>query len=327
MTMCRALIERAAPIGVGVLIVIGLAAAACDTAPLTAPTNSSITMSISTAVLPVGGTAEITAFVSEQGGTPVQNGTMVRFATNLGRVDPVQVETRKGFAVTTFHAGDTTGVADIRATSGAIGAASGTTGNLVQITVFDPQQVETVTLTANPGSVPATGGTVDLIATVVAVTRGPAVGVPVTFTASDGQLAATRVVTDGNGQARTQLTTSRAATVTANSGTKTSNAVTVAVQTPPPTPNVTLAATPETATNLGQRWNFTATVTGTDALSLPSRYDWDFGDGVTLTTNGNLTSHVYTIGGIKRTVSVRVTLANGQAVSTTTEIIIAVLPP
>lgn len=330
MIMRRFLIERAAPLGACALVVFGMAAAGCDKVPLTAPTNSSIMVSTSAALLPVGGNAQITAFVSEQAGTPVQNGTKVRFATNLGGFDPVEVDTRNGFAVTTFNAGDITGVADVRAMSGAIGGSTGGTttgGNMVQITIFDPQQVETVTLTANPGSVPSTGGTVELVATVVAVTGRPAIGVPVTFTASDGQLAAIRVVTDGVGQARTQLTTNRAATVTASTGAKTSNSVSVTVQNPPPTPNVTLAAASEPATNLGQRWTFTATVTGTDASSLPSRYEWDFGDGITLTTNGNNTSHVYTTGGVRRTVIVRVTLANGATISASTDIIIAVLPP
>ena len=43
------------------------------------------------------------AFVAEAGGTPVQNGTTVRFTTNLGRVDPVEAQTRNGMAIDDVH--------------------------------------------------------------------------------------------------------------------------------------------------------------------------------------------------------------------------------
>ena len=48
---------------------------ACDTAQLLAPTRSTITISAPTQILANGGTAEITAYVLEEAGTPVHNGT------------------------------------------------------------------------------------------------------------------------------------------------------------------------------------------------------------------------------------------------------------
>ena len=75
------------------------------------------------------GVTEISAYVIEQAGTAVQNGTSVRFTTSLGRVDPVEVETHNGMATTTFFAGDVSGVAEVRATSGNAGA--GTTTSVV----------------------------------------------------------------------------------------------------------------------------------------------------------------------------------------------------
>ena len=112
--------------GAAALALAQLAVIACDTMQLAAPTNSTVTVTSGALVLPAGGSTAVSAFVAESSGTPVQNGTSVRFTTTLGRVDPVEAQTRNGIAVTMFHAGDISGVADIRATSGSTGG--GTTG-------------------------------------------------------------------------------------------------------------------------------------------------------------------------------------------------------
>ncbi len=326
MTMYRILIDRAAPVGACALIVLALAAAGCDTVPLTAPTNSTVTVTASTTVVPAGGTADVSAFVAEPGGTPVQNGTTVRFTTNLGRVDPVEVQTRNGLATTTFRADENSGVAEIRATSGGAGGGSGATAtNVVQISVGSAA-VDSVTLRASPASVPSTGGTVELVASVIGVGGRALSNVPVSFAASEGQLVAIRVLSDTAGEARTQLTTDRTATVTATAGTKTSPVVTVVRRDPPPTPNASLAATSEAPTSLGPRGAVTATAAGPDPNSLPSRFDWDFGDGTTALTNGNVTAHVFTVELVRRVVSVKVTLSNGQTLTATTEIIVGDFP-
>lgn len=311
--------------------VLGLAAfaAACNS-PLLAPSSSSVTISAGSRAIPLGGSTTVNAFVAEQSGTPVQNGTLVRFDTSLGRVDPVEAETRNGTATTTFFGGDAQGVADVRATSGSIGSASGASSatNVVQISVGEA--VEAVTLSANPGSVPSTGGTVNLLAVVVATSGRGVANVPVTFTSSEGQLSSSRATTDAAGEARVTLNTDRTATVTASAGTKTSNQVTVTRRDPAPAPNVTFSSvTSETATAQGQRWTFTATVTGTDNTTLPTTYEWSFGDDTpTVTTNGNTTAHVYatTTVRVPRTVSVRVTLANGQTIAASMDILVASFP-
>ena len=91
-----------------------IAAVACDTMPLTAPSGSALTISAGSTFVDPGGTTQITAYVVESSGTAVQNGTTVHFATNLGHVDPVDALTTNGYAVATFMAGDSSGVADIR---------------------------------------------------------------------------------------------------------------------------------------------------------------------------------------------------------------------
>src|SRR3970040_70169 len=106
---------------VGISLTLALMAAGCDKAQLLAPTGSTGTLTAGGIGLPTGRTTQVTAFVSESSGTPVQNGTMVRFTTNLGQVDPVEVQTSNGYAVASFMAGDSAGVAEVRATSGGIG--------------------------------------------------------------------------------------------------------------------------------------------------------------------------------------------------------------
>jgi hypothetical protein len=318
--------------GAAALALAQLAVIACDKMPLVAPTASTVTVTSGALVLPAGGSTEVSAFVAESGGTPVQNGTAVRFATNLGRVDPVEAQTRNGMAITTFHAGEVSGIADVRATSGATGgtASTGGTGtttttstNVVQITI-GAAAVDTVTLRANPSFVQSRGGTVELVAGVLGAGGRSLSGVPVTFTTTEGTLSANRVTSDESGEARTSLTTERTATVTATAGTKTSAPVTVTRRDPPPVPTVTLAGTAGAATvGVGQLWTFTATVAGTDANTLPQRFRWNFGDDSEATTNGNTTSHVYTTPLVRRVVTVEVTMSNGETISAVTEIIIA----
>src|SRR6187401_1918817 len=52
---------------------------ACDKVPLTSPTGSTITLTIDKTAVPIGGTAQLTAVVSEASGTPPHDGTMVTF--------------------------------------------------------------------------------------------------------------------------------------------------------------------------------------------------------------------------------------------------------
>src|SRR5687767_10075493 len=79
-----------------ILAVVALAA--CDKVPLLAPTQSTITLTVSTTALGVNGTAQVIATVIEQSGTPVQNGTVVTFTGSLGSFDPPESSTTNGKA-------------------------------------------------------------------------------------------------------------------------------------------------------------------------------------------------------------------------------------
>lgn len=287
--------------------------AACERVQLLAPTNSTITVSAPSRVLPLGGSTEVTAFVTEQGGTPVQNGTFVRFTTTLGTVNPVEVETRNGLALTTFLAGNTSGVAEVRATSGgATGTtttgtgttATTTTTNVVQITI-GAAAVNTVTLRANPGSVSPGGGTVELIASVVAENGRALEGIQVTFNTDQGTLSSAVATTNSSGEARTNLTAGQKATVTATAGTKTSTAVIVDVRTGP---GVTIACTPASgsgncaavqASSSGNTATVVFTVAKGASTSNLRSATIDFGDGTSQSlgnlAGGNATvTHTYT---------------------------------
>jgi adhesin/invasin len=227
----------------GCVVLLALVAGACDTVPLTAPTGSSVTISTASSVVPTGGTTEVTAFVLEGSGTAAQNGTSVRFTTNLGRMEPIEAQTKNGYATSTFVAGDVSGVADVTASSGGIGAGtSGGTGtdgnatattsgsNSVKITVGAAAS-ETVVLNASRSTVPQGGGTVTLIASVLDINGNRLRNAPINFSTTAGTLSATVATTDVNGEARVELTTNREATVTARAGAK-SATLNITVDTP-----------------------------------------------------------------------------------------------
>ena len=324
--------------GVVALGLTAVLAVACDTVPLTAPASSSITLTAPTRTLPTGGSTELSAQVVEPGGTPVQNGTSVRFTTNLGRVDPVETQTHNGVATTRFFAGDVSGAAEVKATSGGSGSATTGTGsttvtNAVTILVGSAA-VDAVTVRTSAGSVPATGGSVDIVAQVfstggtngtTAVSGGPMPGVAVTFSTTAGTLSGTREVTDGNGEAKVRLTTDANATVTATAGTK-SGTVAIQALNPVATPTIALGATGATATSVAQLWTFTATVANNAAVGSPVQFEWNFGDGFTTNTGGPSTSHAYTQELKVFTATVRAIFANGTAVSASTDIVTADFP-
>jgi hypothetical protein len=214
------------------LVVVVALVAACDKVPLLAPNNSTINLSANSLIVPTNGTTGLTAFVTESSGTPVQNGTTVRFTTSLGTVSPAETQTTNGIAVATFQAGTSSGVAEVHAISGGATGSSTTSGttttttNTVKITV-GAAAVNAITLRANPSSVGTGGGSVELVASVVTESGGPVQNVPVTFNADQGILTVQTVPTDANGEARTVLTTTQKTTVTATAGTKTSSAVIV----------------------------------------------------------------------------------------------------
>jgi hypothetical protein len=322
------------------LLAVAVLVAGCDSVPLLAPTQSTITISAGARVLPPNGTTEIMAVVTEQSGTPVHNGTTVMFTTTLGRLEPAEAQTHNGVAVTTFFAANSSGVARIQALSG---AASGgeNTANAIEITV-GAAAVNTVTLRANPGSVGPNGGSVELIATVVSEAGQPLEGIGVTFTTDQGSLGATNVMTNAAGEARTQLATTQQSVVSATAGTKTSSNVTVTVRSGP---ILTISCAPAagTGTCAAVQANATSntatvvfTVTRPTGSSTLRNATINFGDGSSQNL-GNLAggtatvTHTYTgpSGSTPNTytATVEATDINGETAAVSAPVVVTQKPP
>lgn len=202
-------------------LVLGVVLVGCDKAPLTAPTDSAVTLFANNTVVALNGSVEITANVTEPGGVPVQNGTQVVFTTTLGSLEPAEARTSSGRATVRLIAGAASGLAQVRAFSG------GAQAEALEIRVGAAAAAQ-VAVSASPSAVGTNGGTVEILAVATGDTNQRLPGVPVTFSTNAGTLRDTTVTTDGNGEARTLLTTTREATVTATIGTV-SNSTTVRV--------------------------------------------------------------------------------------------------
>ena len=304
---------------VGLLVVLVFCGAGCDKAQLLAPSESTVTLTAASIVLPTGGSTQVTAFVAEKSGTPVQNGTAVRFTANLGRVEPVEVQTYNGYAVSTFLAGDFAGVAEVRANSGVAGGSVGEAegsqaSNVVQITIGGAA-ASAVLVTASPSSVPSGGGTVTIIASVLDASGNRLRNVVVSFATDAGTLSQTSATTDANGEARVQLTTSRQAIVTARAGGQSATA-TVTVNAP-----IQITAAPASGTIAT---TFTFTVTPAQG-SAPVSVDVDFGDGQTASlgaiTAPTSVAHQYSSTGPK---TVRATQVNADGSTSSGVVVVAV---
>jgi len=248
-------------------IVVGGFLVGCDKAPLTAPTDSAVTLFANNTVVALHGSVEITASVTEPGGVPVQNGTQVVFTTTLGSIEPAEARTSSGRATVRLNAGPASGLAQVRAFSG------GAQAEALEIRV-GAAAATTITVGASPSAVGPNGGTVEILAVATGENNQRLPGVPVNFSTTAGSLSTSTVITDGNGEARTHLTTTREATVTAAIGSVSAN-TTVRVTT---RPIITLTP-PSTAIGEGETATFTINVqpqTNGDAVR---DVVIDFGDG------------------------------------------------
>jgi hypothetical protein len=109
------------------LIVIAGAYLGCSQAIMTAPAGSTIKLYANPKFIPAyGGVSVITAVVTEPAGTPVADGTVVQFFTDLGSIDE-QGKTNDGVARVNLVSDSRSGTATVTAISG--GAAAGTSSD------------------------------------------------------------------------------------------------------------------------------------------------------------------------------------------------------
>jgi hypothetical protein len=129
------------------------------------------------------------------------------------------------------------------------------------------QAPATVALSANPSTVPPSGGTVVLTAVVLDASGNRLPNVPVSFSTTFGTLSATQATTNANGEATVELVTNGATTVTARAGTVSGTAQIT------PGGAISLTVNP-TSGQIGANFNFTVTpASGAQNVSI------DFGDG------------------------------------------------
>jgi len=275
---------------------------ACSKVPLLAPTGSQITLTASATTLPINGTTQLIAQVVESAGTPPQDGTLVVFTTTLGTIQPSQAETSGGRVVVTFLAGTSSGTATITATSGGAGggttstpptggaAATSTSANVVKIAV-GAAAVGGLTISANPATVSASGGTSTITASVRDSNGNVLPGVPVAFTADNGSVNPAVATSDQSGNAQTILTTTKVSKVTATAGVGSGSGTTAtAGQSATVTVNVnsltgiTVGTAVPPSPTVGQSVTFPLTY-GTDVNASPIQsVTVDFGDGSRPTT-------------------------------------------
>lgn len=307
---------------------------ACDKVPLLAPTGSVITLFAGTNTVSLNSEITIIATVIENGsapatgtgtgtsttsragaGTPVQNGTLISFTTTLGRIEPSEARTHNGQVSVKFISGGASGNATITAYSG---GASAQIANLKIGTAAAGR----VLVTTTPQSLGASGGSVQVVASVTDEGGNPLSGIPVTFATDKGSLSPATATTDASGNATVTLTTtSGPVNITATAGAQQGKAVV--------TVNARslggFTASPA-ATSAGVPVTFTVTPgTGSNISSVRV----DFGDGTSQNLGAisgpSTVSHVYTRAGTY-TPTVTATDASGDAQTLSTTVIIGSLP-
>ncbi len=259
----------------GVLLAGALGLAGCDKVPLLAPSESTISLATNSAIVQANGTAHISATVLESSGTPVQNGTSVTFSTNFGTLSATEARTTNGVATVDFLAGGQSGIAEVRAASG---AAQPDDTVPLKLTVGGAA-ASRIQLSANPGSVPVSGGSTTISALVVGASGDPLSGVPVSFSTDAGALSASFATTGSNGTAQVTLTASKDATVTATAGGTDSTAPVTATLHVLATTLPTLAVDVTTATPTEDLPTIFRITAGSAAQDSFQSVTIDFGDG------------------------------------------------
>jgi hypothetical protein len=291
---------------------------ACDRVPLTSPTGSTISVSIDRDTLPIGGTATVTAVVTEVSGTAVHNGTMVTFQPSLGRTDPVEAPTVNGKATVTYMAGTTSGTGVIHAFSGSARTGSGNSSAGGVTIKVGTAGADRVSVRTEPINVPVSGGTVVVVASLFDAGGNPIINTPLSFSSDFGALSSNSATTDGNGDARVQLTTNRTTVITVAAGAKSQSFTLSALN--PPAVTLTCGTAGANTASVGVPVTCTITppvVSGNSSTSAPITnvtINWGDGSGeipLGALTTATLVAHTYTTAGLFQ-VTAAATDANSQ---------------
>jgi hypothetical protein len=304
--MKRVFARRLLPATVAILVACG-----CDRAPLVAPVASTISVFSPVTTMRPGETADVMAMVVEEAGTPVQDGTLIRFSATLGRVEPGEATTRNGVAHATFTAGETLGKARIVAMSGA--AVSGE--QLANVLEIDIGITPTATLgLAVAPAAPNVGQPITLTVTPTIATGGEPPVVNVSW--GDGTSTNLAVVSGPRTATHVYGTTGTFVITVIAVAERTSVSSTTVTVGHAGVPNVNVIANPIMPARCAPvTFTATATLPAGDTGTI-ARYDWDIRSGTlieneTISTTGNILSRVFRTTGTK-TVTVDVVTADGR---------------
>jgi len=199
----RRVVSRVAMAGAMAALV---GAQACDDVPQLAPPEATMTVFAAPSNVPAsGGVSVITAIVTEVIGTPVPDGTVVQFFTDLGTIDR-EGRTKDGVARVNFVSDTRSGTANITAVSGPV-----TGGTAVAV---GEAVASRMIVTADPPFIKlSVSKTTHIIATVLDSNGNPVPNIGVIFTVNSTtelmEPAGTPVYTDSNGRAEAVLRTKR----------------------------------------------------------------------------------------------------------------------
>ena len=329
---------RAFPLLTGLGLILVLAAASCGKMPLLAPTGTVINLTITSETAALNSSVDIIAVLIENGqqssgtgtgtaatgtsvtgaGTPVQDGTVVSFTTSIGTIEPAEGKTVNGRVSVKLKTNGESGKATITAYSG--GAKS-----TASISI-GAANAKTVSVTASPQNLPATGGSSTISAFVQDASGNGIAGVPVLFSTTKGTLSATSVNSDASGIATTKLTTTSAADVTATAGSVAGVKVSVGVSA-----RASISITGPTGGTISQSTPAAFTLdAGAASTAVPlTNITIDYGDGSTPSSLGSFSGtrgliHFYSEPGI-RDVRVSALDPDGVAVSSAMQIAVTSL--
>lgn len=259
---------------------------ACKMGSLTAVDGSVLNITANPTVVAPGGTSEIRVVGFKPSGTPLPDGTVIFFSTDLGSV-PASAKIRDGYALVTYRApANRSGTAKVEASSG---INSDNQANKVETTILiGSTAVKHVEVSASPGSLPPSGGQVLITVLVKDENHNPVPGVTVSLATDKGSLSSsTGMVSDSNGRVTAWLTTTETAKVTVYAGSVNGTVSIAVTDNQAPTSDFTFSPT---TPKVGESIYFNG-YGSSDSDGYIRKYHWEFGDGTTAT--GVRTSHIY----------------------------------